>query len=372
MAEQTEGHLVSGLATAEALPSARAAEAAENGGTRSFDLLKNLAETKKIGEEIPVAGWFHFPLADADPDEFIAETERQTAELRWDLVKVMTNGNYLPIAYGASYDWSTNPQKWDGEFHSHPITSAQDAANLPVLDAREGILDREVEIARRLVEHYHGKKPVLATLFDPISWVQELSTPLDPRYVRELLDTDPQALEQALEAIQQTNENFLERLIEVGIDGIFYAVKFSTSQLLTPEQHTRFVLPYVQRTNDQLAGRTWFNMLHVHGDAGLFFDDLLQFDSFNALNWESEAPVDGVASIADLRGKTDKILIAGIDQHRDFDGASAEVGARLEKRLESALAQNAGGAFIFGPGCTLPLDRDSWLFGHIAEVAGRR
>ena len=356
----------------EAALSARAAEVAENNGTQSYDLLKELVASKKLGEKIPVTGWFHFPLADADAEDFIAETERQTAELRWDFVKIMTNGNYLPIAYGAQYDWSTNPQKWDGEFHSHPIASAQDAAELPVLDAREGILDREVEIARRLVEHYRGKKPVIATLFDPISWVQELSTPLDPRYVLELLQTNPKALEHALEAIQQTNENFLERLIEVGVDGIFYSVKFSTAQLLTPEQHARYVLPYVGRTNKQLAGRTWFNLLHVHGDADLYFDDLLQFDSFNALNWESEAPVEGVTSIAELRAKTDKVLIAGIDQHRDFDGTAAQVRERLQGRLESALAQNAGGAFVFGPGCTLPLDRDSWLFGQIAEVAQRR
>ena len=355
-----------------AAPSAIAAENAEGAGASSYDLLKKLAQDKRLGDQVPVTGWFHFPLADADIDSFIAETERQTAELRWDFIKIMTNGNYLPIAYGAEYEWSRDPESWDGPFRSHPIASPQDAAQLPVLDAATGILDREVEVARRLVEHYRGKKPVIATLFDPISWVQELSTPLDPRYVLELLDSDPAALEHALEAIQRTNDRFLERLIEAGVDGIFYSVKFSTSQLLTPEQHARYVLPYVKRTNDQLAGRTWFNLLHVHGDAGLYFDDLLPFDSFNALNWESEASVEGVTSIADLRAKTDKILIAGIDQHRDFDGTSAQVRERLAGRLEKALAQNDGGAFVFGPGCTLPLDRDSWLFGHIAEVADRR
>ena len=82
--------------------------------------------------------------------------------------------------------------------------------------------------------------------------------------------------------------------------------------------------------------------------------------------------MEGAASIAELRAKTDKVLIAGIDQHRDFDGTAAEVRERLSARLERALAQNDGGAFVFGPGCTLPLDRDSWLFGQIAEVAGRR
>lgn len=335
-----------------------------------YELIKEQTLTHKLGDEVPVAGWFHFPLADPVTEHFLAETYRTTEEYRWDLVKIMSNGNYIPIAYGADYDWSTDPTSWIGTFHSNPITSPQDAAELPVLDARKGILAREVRIAKAIKNHYDGQKPVIATLFDPLSWIQELTTPLHPEASLNLMENHPDDLENALRAIAETNRNFLERLIvEARVDGIFFASKFTRNHLLTDEQYERFVRPYIQQTNDQLAGRTWFNMLHIHGDSQLRFDDLLKFDSFNALNWESEAPVPGAHSIAEIRRKTDKILVAGIDQHHDFLLTRRDVKAKLAERFESALRQNDGGPFIFAPGCTMPLFFEQSRFHNIYDAA---
>lgn len=94
-----------------AAPSALAAEVAENAGTNSYDLLKQLTQTKRLGNQVPVAGWFHFPLADADPDEFIAETERSTAELRWDLVKVMVKATTCPSPMAPDIDGRQTPSR---------------------------------------------------------------------------------------------------------------------------------------------------------------------------------------------------------------------------------------------------------------------
>lgn len=335
-----------------------------------YELIKQQTLTHQLGSEVPVAGWFHFPLADPVTESFLAETYRTTEENHWDFVKIMTNGNYLPIAYGADYDWSTDPTSWDGPFYSHPIENATDAAELPVLDAKHGILAREVRIAKAIKERYDGVKPVIATLFDPLSWVQELTTPMRPDGTLELLANSPDELEAAVRAIAATNANFLERLIsEAHVDGIFFATKFTRNNILTDAQYERFVRPYIQQTNDQLAGRTWFNLLHIHGDEQLRFDDLLAFDSFNALNWESEAPAAGAHSIAEVRKKTDKILVAGIDQLHDFHNARRDVKARLAERLKNALEQNDGGPFIFGPGCSMPLYVEQSRFKNIYGAA---
>ena len=122
-----------------------------------------------------------------------------------------------------------------------------------------------------------------------------------------------------------------------------------------------------QHLAEKLEGRTWFNMVHVHGDNGLYFDDIIDL-GFQAFNWECVGVGDDLTTIADLRAKTDKVLITGIDQWRDFQGTREEIKARLEGRLKDALEQNAGGAFIFGPGCTLPLTVDRSMFTLIEEV----
>lgn len=330
--------------------------------------IKDLIETKKLGDKLPFVGWFHFPLADPYPDEFFAETTQTAQDYDWDLIKIMTCGNYIPVAYGADYEFSTNPQKWDGVFYSHPITCAADAAALEALTAENKTLADEVVIDGRIVDHYAGSRPVLATLFDPLSWVQELSTPMQPEFTIELMRSDPKALRHALDALQQTNRAFLDALIKVGIDGIFLASKFSTGALITPEEHREYVVPYLKDTAQQLKeGGCWFSMLHVHGDRDLYFDDLLDLD-YQAFNWESVGSAPRMTSIADLREKTDKILIAGIDHNRDFEGTREQVIERLRVRLFDALDQNKGGAFIFGPGCTLPLTVDRSLFSGIREV----
>ena len=198
-----------------------------------FELIKQQVETKKLGGELPIVGWFHFPLADPVADDFYAETINTATAGHWDLIKIMTCGNYMPVAYGADYEFSTNPQKWDGVFHSHPITSAEDAGKLGVLDATNDTLAAEVAVDGRIVDTYKGERPVLATLFDPLSWVQELSTPMNPDWTLELMRSNPKALTHALEALQETNDHFLDALIDKGIDGIFMTTKFSRSTLIT-------------------------------------------------------------------------------------------------------------------------------------------
>ena len=335
--------------------------------TERWREVRRLAEGGRLGAYLPHTGWFHFPLADPNPDEFFNETVDTAERFGWDIVKIMTNGNYLPIAYGADYDYSRDPHKWDGVFHSHPIASEADAAALPALDATNPTLAAEVKVDARIARRFRGDRPVIATLFDPLSWVQELSTPLDARYVRHLIDTDPKALRHALESIQLTNERFLAALIDAGVDGVFFTTKFSTSELLTPAEHEEFVLPYLRRTAETLRGRTWLNLLHVHGVAGLYLDDLVGLD-FNAINWESVG--EGATSVAELRAKTDKLLVTGVDHDHDFEGQRATVRERLRRRLDDALAGNDGGPLVFGPGCSLPLDVDRSLFSLIGTTVG--
>lgn len=71
-----------------------------------FELIRQV-ETKKLGEELPIVGWFHFPLADPVADDFYAETVNTATAGHWDLIKIMTCGNYMPVAYGADYEFST-------------------------------------------------------------------------------------------------------------------------------------------------------------------------------------------------------------------------------------------------------------------------
>ena len=93
-----------------------------------FELIKQQVETKKLGEELPIVDG-SISLGRPCRDDFYAETVNTATAGHWDLIKIMTCGNYMPVAYGADYEFSTNPQKWDGVFHSHPITRPRTPAS---------------------------------------------------------------------------------------------------------------------------------------------------------------------------------------------------------------------------------------------------
>lgn len=328
-------------------------------------------------DRTPVAGWYHMPLVDRDVDAFVAETIASTDANRWDFIKIMTNGHFYTEAYGGQIDFSRDPRKWSGTVRRYPVTSAAEARELPVLAADNPVWRRELEAHRRLADHYAGELPIVSTLFSPLTAVQELMGCLDPGPVLALMREDPAALHHALAAMVETTANYLDALMDDGLDGVFFANQYSESSILTDEQYEEFVVPYDRQVLERLAGRTWFNIAHVHGAAGLRFDDYLELPDtlLQAVNWEncpSGTDAALVSTVAGLRARTDKVLIAGIDQHADFALAPGEgpkfVKARLQARFRDMLAQNGSNRFVFGPGCVLETG-GSPLNALIAEVA---
>ncbi len=327
-------------------------------------------------DRTPVAGWYHMPLVDRNVKDFVRETVASTDVNRWDFIKIMTNGHFYTEAYGGDIEFSVDPRSWSGTIVRYPVTCAADARTLPVLGVDNPVWQRELEIYRRLKDHYGDALPIVSTIFNPLTAVQECMGCLDSRPVVALMEQDPEALHAALDAMVETNLVYLDALMDEGLDGIFFANQYSMASKLSQAQYDEFVTPYDRRVLEHIAGRTWFNMAHVHGTEDLRFDEYCAYpdDVLQALNWEN-CPADAdpakVSTVAAVRAKTDKVLIAGIDQHHDFvtpENDREAVKARLVRRFKDALEQNGSNRFVFGPGCVLETGGD-YLNALIAEVA---
>lgn len=332
-------------------------------------LIKDLINTKKLGHELAVAGWFHHK-PDQHPEKFVADTITLTEQCRWDFVKVMSSSYYMTAAYGADITYSSGPLNWQANVHRYPLSLVSDLISLPVLDQHNPILAREIDNVRQLSLHYRGKLPVLATLFNPISWVKELSSVTSHNFVFEAMINNKRALHKGLETLVETSCQLIDDFCRVGIDGIFFANQFSSSDTLSSKQYREFVKPYDEAILHYLKGKTWFNILHIHGDRNLLFDDVINYD-VEALNWEntpSHVPFEQRTSIAQLRERTDKILIAGLDHNTDFYSSRLQIKDRIKYRLHHALLDNKNGAFIFAPGCGLPLNADRSHFDLLYEA----
>lgn len=326
-------------------------------------------------DRTPIGGWYHMPLVDRNVTDFTRELITSTDVNHWDFIKIMTNGHFYTEAYGGEIEFSRIYNQWNGTIKRYPIHTSEDARNLPVLGIDNPVWQRELKILRNLKDHYQDTLPIVATIFNPLTAVQECAGCLDPVPMLHMMAEAPDALHKALEAMTQTNMIYLDALFAEGIDGIFLANQYSMSQLLTDEQYNEFCQPYEARILEHCKGHTWFNMAHIHGSRNLRMDRYIAYpdDQLQALNWES-CPVgvleNEIATIADVRAKTNKVIIAGIDQDSDFVTPTNDreaVKATLIRRYQQAKKENGSNRFVFGPGCCLAAG-GSYLNALIYEV----
>jgi uroporphyrinogen decarboxylase len=337
-------------------------------GTERIKALLNGEKTDRT----PISGWFHVPGKDRDVEIFTNETIRLTDKYDWDFVKVMPNGLHIPEAYGAVVDFGADPNMpWGGIVHKYPITSHEDLTKLKPLDPKENpVLKREVEVVRRVAEHYKGVKPVIPTMFNPITWLQEMTHSTSASEILGFLAEYKDEVHQALEVLLETNLRLVDAYIEAGAAGVFYASQYANSNLIGHDLFKEINTDYDLRFFDHIKDSTWFNVLHIHGNVNLYFDDFAKYP-VQAINWENvlkDAPADELTSVKLARSVFSGILITGIDQVNDFAGSRDEIKARLTERLNTIREEDPTGKIVFAPGCAFSTDDDPELFTLVKEV----
>lgn len=189
-----------------------------------------------------------------------------------------------------------------------------------------------------------------------------------PLVDQKMMQYSKNELHAGLEAITETCCRFAEELVKIGVDGIFYATQFGSSDLITDEQHEEFGRPYDLRVLDVLKDRTWFNIMHIHGHNNLSIEKYIDYP-VQALNWEHCGDTEeSSTSFASIRAMTDKVLIGGVNQLKDLYTPSNDreaVKEILRKRYHECMIDNK---CIFAPGCGFELDINTYLFILMKEV----
>ena len=295
---------------------------------------------------------------------------------KWDFIKVMPNGVYNQEAHGSDIEYFSGPLSVEDlkakrvfQFHRYLINSVKDMEAFPVLDvSKNAVYQREVNVVRALAKHYQGTVPVIPTIFTPAHCIPEFCGGIEQ--ARYYMDNHPEAVDAMLRALVQTELQLVDAYIEAGADGFFFAQRYSNADILSEQEFERFCRPYDEMLLARAHGRTWFNMVHVHGAKNFFWDQFKTYD-VQALSWENtpqQIPEEERSTVAKVRAVTDKILITGTDQFHDFYGTRQEVLDRFRRRVERAAQESGDNRLIFAPGCSLPLDIDEETV-HLLRVA---
>ena len=311
------------------------------------------------------SAWKHFHDEDRVVSDLVKKTTAFQEQNQWDVIKVMANGIYVQEQYGADIRWSRDGIEFPTTLR-RVINSPHGFRDLQLVDVSTGAIHREVEVAARLVDYYGGKVPVIATVFSPLTYAQELYNGFQsPALFTDLVNYYGDDLLAGLKVLTELTSQIVNEFVKAGVDGIFYSTQFANNSQITAEQYDVFARPYDLEAFRPALGRTWFNVLHIHGDTGLFFDKFLDYP-FEAFNWQSTT---SNVSLAQAAAKTDKILIGGLDRENDFRIADrAKLGQHILERVKSATEAVPANRLIVGPGCAIPNDIPEFRVNLLKEA----
>ena len=321
-----------------------------------------------------VSGWVHMPFVDHNVTDMVNAIIMVTEYCHWDFIKIVTTGHFPPEMYGADITLSKDPTHWYGTINRYPVTDLESLKSLKVLTPDNPIIRRETEVAKRLKQHYVNQKPVLSTIFTPLTFLQELMSRGTNDKTIPLMENHKEEMHQALRVVTDSIKVWLDCLIEeANIDGIFYASQYMNRNVITDELFDEFCAPYDKEILEYIKNRTWFNILHVHGESQLMFDKCLDYP-VQAYSWENCVPgIDpkDVTTVKQVREMTDKVLICGLARHYDYyndDNNRDQLKEFFRSRLLTVINESKDNRCVFAPGCSLPMDVDRYVFTLMSEV----
>ena len=306
------------------------------------------AVNKQDVDRVPLSIWYHMPHKDQDPISLAEEMIRVAKKYDFDFIKMCPYGNYVATDYGLSCDFFCTPTQPVKERFFRDLT-AEEWENLPVFPAIYGTYGKTLQIAvetRRLLKQERDPQmqelPILQTIFNPLTVAAKL---VGMENLNKAIKTCPESVKKGLEAITQTQINFINANIEAGVDGFFYASQTCREGAVSREVHAEFAEPYDIRVAQAYEGKTYFNVLHIHGDK-TYWDIMAKYPG-EVINWQDRWVA---TTMADARKLSDKCFLGGINESAVFgnpeytaDQITAHVG-------EGILAAGKKGLMI-GPGC---------------------
>lgn len=317
-------------------------------------------------DRLPCAAWSHvMNFCDRNAKDFAKATIDFQNACDFDFVKIMSNPYYMLEDMGLLL---TSPSVYTEPVMRReplPVQSPDDWDRAAFPECGRGTLAREREAIARVVEHFRGEVPVIATIFTPLMWVAYAalspaaldeaerrwgcSTPLLERYAE---DNEPY-VRAALDRFAAINQEYMESLISVGVSGFFYCTEHARDAWQDAAAFESFEGRYDRETLGAVFDRSLMNVMHVCG-VGRLKPSLVLDYPVHAFNWEDQALQN--PSLADVRGMTDRILVGGLDRLHDFEGADrAEIKERIRQKIEEAQRQ-AGRNLIVSGGCDWKID----------------
>lgn len=299
-------------------------------------------------DRVPVSAWGHFYREETTADALAGVMVEFFERFDWDYLKVHARASYHVEGWGFAYAPSRDADK----LHvctGHPITSPASWRGLRPLPLTTPALAEQIEALRLIRARVGDDVPLIMTVFSPLDVAEKL-VDRDARLLKAHIEADPEAVECALAAIADTFARFVARLVDEGVDGIFFSTKWANDVKLTPDQYQRLVRPY-DLVVLEAAKPLWCNMLHL-------CEDHVQLSAMadypvHVFHWDTHAGHN--PDFQEGRTRVGRAVGGGVDARTLATGSPDDVLAKAR----AAIAQTGGRQFLLGPGCSVQVARTS-------------
>lgn len=294
-------------------------------------------------DRIPFSFWSHFPGVDMDPVKNAEHTCAMYKTYDIDIIKTMSNGMYSVEDYGVSVDYSAIAWGGAAAVTRSPVRQPQDWEKIQPLSVNQGALARELAYLDALLKETNHQVPVVFTVFSPLTTAAKLC----PEFLAHIQNGWDKEVKQALGVITETTCHLVQRVIEMGADGIFFATQQASYKKMSDDMYKKYGVPY--DTAVLSASRGWCNVIHAHGEDTMF--PVLRKYPAQIYNWHAfeSLPEPGEGEV--LSGKC---VMTGIDRRHITAGQKNGI----EHTLYETIRQTKGRHLILSPGCVIryPLD----------------
>lgn len=288
----------------------------------------------------PVSLWRHFPEQDQTADDLANVTLRWQDQFAFDFIKFMPPGDYPTIDWGAKsrYEGSAGGTRTTSIF---PVNGVEDWKRLKPVDVEHGFNKVMLDAVQSTRSRLEADVPLLQTIFGPLTVALKLSNGQAIQHLREY----PEIMMEALATITAVTGSMLERSIDRGADGVFFATQCADESIMTGQEYRELALPFDIQVLSKLPSDA-FLMVHLHGAKPM----LALQDAFppGVLNWHDRrfGP-----PLKEIQARTGRCVAGGIDELSIVtDDATTVAASALD-----AIEQNAGRSVVVTPGCVIPI-----------------
>ena len=238
-----------------------------------------------------------------------------------------------------------NPGRSD--YSNMLIKTPDDYAKIKPVDAFSSermVLLRDA--CKAIVEEVGANKPVFAYVMGPLSTLSMMRG--QTRLVRDAA-SHADEIRVAAQNVSQTLGQFVDMLMEAGVDGILWDEYFASSAQFTRDQWRQTEFACLADLAQQVRDRGGINMTHTcQGQA--YFDLLIESVQPEVISFFH--PADGCASLAETRERygNDVALMGAVTPWNTVFGTDLE----WDDECRQVIEELGGPGFIMAPGCFHP------------------